>query len=81
MLRVRKRLDQLEQKMFVTANQSIMVFQNVGESRDDADQKIERWKAGECVADVQSNEPYSGRDLDIWYVKAVAPGSLEANDR
>lgn len=76
MLQMKKRLDRLERKLGTTSYQRITVIQHVRESREDADQKIERWKAGQDEADVQSQEPYSGRELYIWYIRAVAPGSL-----
>ena len=53
--------------------QRITVIQQDSESREDMDARLERWKAGEDVPGVDSDEPYKGGELGVIYVMYVKP--------
>ena len=51
--------------------QRIVVVQQDGESREDMDARLERWKAGEDVPGIRSEEPYKGSELSVFYISFV----------
>jgi hypothetical protein len=63
----KRRLERLEGQL-ADDTQRVVVIQRVGESRDDADTNLERWKSGEDVESVRCAEPYKGGDISIVYV-------------
>ena len=63
----KKRLEQLE-GLLGNDEQRVVVIQRVGESREDADANLERWKAGEEVDSVRCQDPYKGGDISVVYV-------------
>jgi hypothetical protein len=68
----KRRLERLEGQL-ADDTQRVVVIQRVGESRDDADANLERWKAGEEVGGIRCSEPYRGGDISVVYVIYVEP--------
>jgi hypothetical protein len=69
---MKRRLEEVEQQIG-PEEQRIIVLQQDGESREDMEERLERWKAGEDVPGIRSQEPYKGGDLSVFYVVYVTP--------
>ena len=61
---LRQRLDSVEHKMGI-GNQVIVVIQNLDESEQKAQEKLNRWRAGEAVEGVSAS-PSTGPELVIF---------------
>ena len=72
-----KRLNSVEQKGQLTSRQVITVVKYRGESDEDIDAKVGRWKSGESVDGI--NGQYRGGEIDIILIVIVAPGDVEGN--
>jgi hypothetical protein len=69
---MKRRLENVEQRI-KPQEQRIIVLQQDGESREDMDARVERWKAGEDVPGLRSEEPYKGSELSVFYICFVEP--------
>ena len=69
---LKKRLDTLEQRIR-PRQQRIVVLQQDGETDEDMAARLERWKAGEDVPGIRSQEPYKGGELAVINVVFVRP--------
>ena len=67
-----RRLESMEQR-FRPREQRIVVVQRDGETDEDMAARLERWKAGEDVPGIRSQEPYKGGELAVINVVFVEP--------
>lgn len=72
-MQLKKRLDNLETRIAPT-EQRIIVLQQKGESREDMNTRVERWKAGDEVPGILTEEPYKGGKLSAFFVCFVLEG-------
>jgi len=66
----RKRLDKVAASV-TQSTSGVMFFQLDGESEEDMDQRVARWKAGDTVEGMDCE--YTGRESSIWLIKPVKP--------
>ena len=67
---MKRRLESMEQRI-TPQEQRIIVTRREGETQDDVDARIERWKAGEDVPQIRSAGPYQGCELSVIHVRYV----------
>ncbi len=70
-----KRLDTIGQSVSLRKAQIISVIQGVGETEEEVEDRISRWKAGDTVPGIKGK--YEGRELDVIWVRIVSPKSQE----
>ena len=67
-----KRLNKAGQIVSIKDVQVISVIQHVGETKEEVEDRISRWKAGDVVPEIKGK--YKGGELSICWVRLVSPG-------
>jgi len=74
------RLQKLEHQIAPSV-QSVVVYANYGETDEELNERVERWKAGEPGTGVQcgpnGQDSYKGNDLCVYRVISVKPGDID----
>lgn len=68
-----KRLNEAGQIVSMRNVQIIRVIQDVGETKEEVEAKISRWKAGDIVPEIKGK--YKGGELSICWIRIVSPES------
>ena len=66
---VRNRLDKVGDLLSRRITQNVIVLQDVNESDEEVEDKINRWKSGEVVSGIRG--VYKGAELDIICIQIV----------
>ena len=66
----RKRLDKVAASV-TPSTSGVMFIPLEGESHQDLEERVERWKAGERVEGI--DQLYTGKESCVWIVKPVYP--------
>ena len=74
-----KRLDRIEQSVSLRKAQIVSVIQGVGETEEEVEDRISRWKAGDTDCGIKGK--YEGRELDVIWVRIVSPKCTERRQR
>ena len=68
-----KRLNRAGQIVSMRDVQIVRVIQAVGETEEEVEDRISRWKAGDVVPEIKGE--YKGGELSICWVQIVSPKS------
>jgi hypothetical protein len=76
---LKHRLKKLEHQV-APGVQSVIIIANDGETDDELDERVERWKAGEAGTGVRcgrsGQDSYKGSDLCVFHFISVKPGDI-----